>query len=132
MKLTMKLAAVATLAISILSLNAVPSFAYYHGGDCRGCFHGGGDPDAGAALGIIAAFEGLLLTTISADAQQYDAQTLQVEAAEYEDTRVEGVVFEAFANQVRQDLGAKAESVDRDTLNDAIAKEFLEQSLKNR
>jgi hypothetical protein len=101
------------------------SFAQHYIGDGP---HGWGPPPGeggGAAVGIIAGFEAALLTTISADQNQYDANTLDVQAAAYEDTRVKGAVFQAFANQVAEQLGAKAQGVDEATFDDMVAQQIL-------
>jgi hypothetical protein len=121
MKNLKKITSLLTVSAIAFSMAATSFADFGHPGN-----HWGPPPEGNAgAAGFLVGLEAALLTTISADQDQYDADTLQVQAAAYEDTRIKGAVFDAFANQMAAELGDKATQVDEATFDRLVAQDIL-------
>jgi hypothetical protein len=137
MKFSNKTIYVLSLAAAF-ALQSTASFAYGphpgpmpHPGPCYGCGGGG--------AGFLAGLEAALATSYSiltTDAtQNYDSETLLIEAANYEDTGVQGPVFSAFSQQMVAQMGKQigADQVsqadaNQDQLDSMIADRILQDA----
>jgi hypothetical protein len=99
-------------------------------GPCYGCGPAAGD-------GFLAGLEAALATSYSiltTDANEnYDSETLLIEAANYEDTGVKGPVFSAFSQQMvaqmGQQIGAnQVAQANQDQLDSMIADRILQDA----